>query len=63
MDSHAALLTARRLPGLMETFDSHIKARFNPYEMGGVDKVPIPFPGQTDIKEIDLRDEYLYFTK
>jgi len=47
----------------METFDSHIKARFNPYEMGGVDKVPIPFPGQTDIKEIDLRDEYLYFTK
>jgi hypothetical protein len=47
----------------MRDFDTYIKARFNPYENPQEDKFPIPFTGAPDIPEVDLRGEYLYFTK
>lgn len=64
LESHAdVLLTPNRTSDLMRDFDTHIKARFNPYDNPREDKFPIPFTGAADIPDVGLQGEYLFFTK
>jgi hypothetical protein len=59
----AEILTPKRIAEAVQSFESHIKFRFNPSSDDEEESFEIPLPGAPDVPEARLQDGYVTFSK